>query len=54
MAGKQLSHVAVIHCGENFVALSEALQNALALCGGAPADHRTYSLSACFRNRDVK
>jgi hypothetical protein len=45
-------HVAVIHGGESFVALSEALQNALALCGGVPAEHRTDSLSACFRNRD--
>jgi hypothetical protein len=45
-------HVAVIHGGESFIALSEALQNALALCGGVPAEHRTDSLSACFRNRD--
>jgi hypothetical protein len=45
-------HVAVIHGGDSFVALSEALQNALALCGGVPAEHRTDSLSACFRNRD--
>jgi len=45
-------HVAVIHGGESFVALSEALQNALALCGGVPAEHRTDSLSACYRNRD--
>jgi hypothetical protein len=45
-------HVEVIHGGESFVALSEALQNALAICGGVPAEHRTDSLSACFRNRD--
>ena len=45
-------HVEVIHGGESFVALSEALQNALTLCGGVPAEHRTDSLSACFRNRD--
>ncbi|MBU6251509.1 MAG: IS21 family transposase [Cyanobacteria bacterium REEB417] len=45
-------HVAVIHGGESFVALAEGLQNALALCGGVPAEHRTDSLSACFRNRD--
>jgi hypothetical protein len=45
-------HVEVIHGGESFVALCEALQNALALCGGVPAEHRTDSLSACFRNRD--
>lgn len=45
-------HVEVIHGGESFVALSEALQNALTLCGGVPSEHRTDSLSACFRNRD--
>jgi hypothetical protein len=45
-------HVEVIHGGESFVALSEALQNALALCGGVPAEHRTDSLSACYRNRN--
>jgi len=46
------SHVEVIHGCESFVALAEALQNALALCGGVPAEHRTDSLSACIRNRD--
>lgn len=45
-------HVEVIHGGESFVALSEALQNALVACGGVPAEHRTDSLSACYRNRD--
>ncbi len=45
-------HVEVIHGGESFVALSEGLQNALAACGGVPAEHRTDSLSACYRNRD--
>jgi len=45
-------HVEVIHGGESFVALAEALQNALAGCGGVPAEHRTDSLSACYRNRD--
>lgn len=45
-------HVAVIHGCESFVALSEVLQTALALCGGLPAEHRTDSLSTCFRNRD--
>jgi hypothetical protein len=38
--------------GESFVALAEVLQNALALCGGVPAEHRTDSLSSCFRDRD--
>jgi hypothetical protein len=45
-------HMEVIHGGESFVALCEALQNALAACGGVPAEHRTDSLSACYRNRD--
>jgi hypothetical protein len=45
-------HVEVIHGGESFVALAEGLQNALAHCGGVPAEHRTDSLSACFRNRN--
>ena len=40
------------HGGESFVALAEALQNALVACGGVPTEHRTDSLSACFRNRD--
>jgi hypothetical protein len=44
--------VEVIHGGESFVALAEALQNALEACGGVPAEHRTDSLSACFRNRE--
>ena len=45
-------HVEVIHGGESFVALAEALQNALEACGAVPAEHHTDSLSACFRNRD--
>ncbi len=45
-------HEAVIHAGESLPALSEALQNALALCGWVPAEHRSDSLSACFRNRE--
>jgi hypothetical protein len=36
--------------GESFVALAEALQNALWTLGGAPAEHRSDSLSAAFRN----
>ena len=45
-------HVEVIHGGESFVALAETLQNALCGCGGVPLEHRTDSLSACYRNRD--
>jgi hypothetical protein len=44
--------VAVIHGGESFVALSDALQNARALCGGVPSDHRTDNFNACFRSHD--
>ena len=45
-------HTELVHGGESFVALAESLQNALAACGGVPAEHRTDSLSACFRNRN--
>jgi hypothetical protein len=40
----------VIEGGESFVALSEGLQNALFLSGGAPQQHRTDSLSAAYHN----
>jgi hypothetical protein len=36
--------------GESFVALAEGLQNALWSLGGVPAEHRTDSLSAAFKN----
>jgi transposase InsO family protein len=45
-------HAHVILGGESFVALAEGLQNALWSLGGAPADHRSDSLSAAFRNLD--
>lgn len=45
-------HVEVIHGRESYSALAEALQDALAQCGGVPAKHLTDSLCACFRNRD--
>ena len=38
--------------GESFNALSTGLQQALWILGGAPAEHRTDSLSAAFRNLD--
>ena len=41
-------HVEVVLGGESFVALSSGLQNALWRLGGAPAEHRTDSLSAAF------
>ena len=45
-------HAQVVLGGESFVALAEGLQNALWALGGAPAEHRSDSLSAAFRNLD--
>ena len=42
----------VVGGGESFSALSSGLQQALWTLGGAPAQHRTDSLSAAFRNLD--
>lgn len=42
----------MVQRGESFVALSEGLQNALAACGGVPAELRTDRLSAACRNRN--
>ena len=39
-------HARVVLGGESFVALAEGLQNALWALGGAPAEHRSDSLSA--------
>src|SRR3546814_1113082 len=36
--------------GESFAALSEHLQDALWKLGGAPAEHRSDSLSAAYKN----
>ena len=50
-------YVQVILGGESFVGLSQGLQNALHVSGGAPQTHRTDSLSAAYRNtggRDPK
>lgn len=47
-------HAHVILGGESFVALAEGLQNALWSVGGAPAFHRSDSLSAAFRNLDAE
>lgn len=44
------THVHVVRGGESFRALSKGLQDALWLLGGTPAEHRTDSLSAAFRN----
>jgi transposase InsO family protein len=47
-SGFEHAHV-VLH-GESFVALAAGLQDALWSLGGVPAEHRTDSLSAAFRN----
>jgi transposase InsO family protein len=43
-------HAEVVLGGESFTALACGLQNALWSLGGAPAEHRSDSLSAAFRN----
>ena len=40
----------VVEGGESFTAFSQGLQGALQTLGGAPAENRTDSLSAAFRN----
>jgi hypothetical protein len=45
-------HAEVVLGGESFTALATGLQNALWTLGGAPAEHRSDSLSAAFRNLD--
>lgn len=47
------AHAHVVLGGESFVALAEGLQNALWALGGVPAEHRSDSLSAAFRNHDA-
>lgn len=46
-------HAAVVLGGESFAALSEHLQDALWKLGGVPAEHRSDSLSAAYKNLDV-
>jgi hypothetical protein len=43
-------HAAIVLGGESFTALAENLQDALWALGAVPAEHRTDSLSAAFRN----
>jgi len=45
-------HARVILGGESFSAVAEGLQEALWKLGGVPAEHRTDSLSAAFKNLD--
>jgi len=50
MAFSGWAHAEVVLGGESFVALAGGLQNALWGLGGTPAEHRSDSLSAAFRN----
>ena len=50
LAFSRWEHVEVVQGGESFEALSKGLQNALWQAGGVPAEHRTDSLSAAFKN----
>jgi hypothetical protein len=50
LAFSTFAHAHVVLGGESFTALAEGLQNALWSLGGAPAEHRSDSLSAAFRN----
>ena len=52
LAYSGFAHAHVVLGGESFVALAEALQNALWSLGGVPHEHRTDSLSAAFCNLD--
>ena len=45
-------HVRVVLGGESFTALAEGLTASLRRLGGVPAEHRTDSLSAAYRNLD--
>jgi len=51
MAFSGWRYVQPVQGGESYAALSESLQKALHLLGGAPSDHRTDSLSAAFNNQ---
>ena len=43
-------YASVVEGGESFAALSQGLEEALGALGGAPAENRTDSLSAAFKN----
>lgn len=45
-------HARVVLGGESFPALAEGLTDSLERLGGVPAEHRTDSLSAAYRNLD--
>lgn len=46
-------HVRVVLGGESYTALAEGMTEALERLGGVPAEHRTDSLSAAFKNLDA-
>jgi hypothetical protein len=50
LAFSHWSHMKVVLGGESYTALAEGLQEALWRLGGVPAEHRTDSLSAAFKN----
>ena len=50
LAFSRWEHAEVVEGGESFEALSRGLQNALWQSGGVPAEHRSDSLSAAFKN----
>ena len=50
LAYSGFEHAHVVLGAESYVALAEGLQNALWSLGGVPAEHRTDSLSAAFKN----
>ncbi|MDN5850819.1 MAG: IS21 family transposase, partial [Nitrococcus sp.] len=47
------SHARVVLGGESYPALAEGVSEALERLGGVPAEHRTDSLSAAFKNLDA-
>jgi hypothetical protein len=53
LAASGWEHAAVVLGGESFPALSEHLQDALWKLGGVPAEHRSDSLSAAYKNLDA-
>lgn len=53
LAYSGFAHAHVVLGGESYVALAEGLQNALWSLGGVPAQHRSDSLSAAFKNLDA-
>lgn len=50
LAFSHWSYMKVIQGGESYTALAEGLSSALNRLGGSPANHRTDSLSAAFKN----